>query len=128
MKYLLDTHTLLWIVNADKKLSNKAKQLYLDIENRILLSIGSIWEIAIKLSRNKLKIHEPLAKFIENQIRGNDIHLLNIHTDHLVQVEKLPFHHINPFDRIVIAQAMIEDIPIISANRHFDHYPIKRIW
>lgn len=128
MRFLLDTHTLLWIVSGDKKLSQLAKQTYLNTKNQILFSIGSIWEIAIKISRSLLEINEPFNDFIENQIFSNDIQILNISVDHLIQLEKLPFHHSDPFDRLIIAQSMVEDITIIGTDKQFDLYPVKRLW
>ena len=128
MKYLIDTHTLLWIVTKNQKLSEKAKKFYLKRENIIFFSLASIWEMSIKISLKKLSIEEPLKDFIQNHIKGNDIKILNIGVQHILSLENLPYHHRDPFDRLIISQSMNENIPILSSDKVFDLYPIKRIW
>jgi len=128
MKILLDTHALLWIVTRDRRLSRTAQGLFLDTSNAILLSIASIWEIAIKKSLGRLTMSGTLAAFVNEHIIGNDIGLLNIQLEHIYQIETLPFHHRDPFDRLIVAQALIENIPVLSADASFDYYPVKRIW
>lgn len=128
MKYLLDTHTLLWIVNDDPRLSKKSKQVYLNSENLILFSIASLWEIAIKISLKKLSIEEPLNEFIQIHIKGNDIKFLNIEVPHILLLENLPYHHRDPFDRLIVTQCIHEDITLLSSDKMFDLYPIKRVW
>lgn len=128
MKYLIDTHTLLWIVTKDQKLSEKAKKLYLNTENLIFFSLASVWEIAIKISLKKLSIEEPLKDFIQSQIKGNDIKILNIEIKHILSLENLPYYHRDPFDRLIISQSMNENIPVLGSNKVYDLYPIKRIW
>jgi len=128
MKYLLDTHTLLWIVTNDPRLSKKAKSLYLNSENLIFFSITSLWELTIKISLKKLSIDEPLNEFIQIHIKGNDIKFLNIQVPHILLLENLPYHHRDPFDRLIIAQSIHEDITILSSDKIFDLYPIKRVW
>ena len=128
MKFLIDTHTLLWIVTNDKKLSKTANKLYLNSENLIFVSLASIWEMAIKISLKKLSIEEPLKDFIHTQIKRNDIRILNIEPEHILLLENLPFHHRDPFDRLIISQSMNENIPLLSSDKVFDRYPIKRIW
>ncbi len=128
MKFLIDTHTLLWIVTDDKKLSETANKLYLNSDNLIFVSLASIWEMAIKISIRKLSIEEPLNDFIQNQIKGNDIRILNIEIEHILRLENLPFYHRDPFDRLIISQSMSENIPVLSSDKVFDRYPIKRIW
>ena len=128
MKLLLDTHTLLWIVTRDRRLSGTAKRLFLDTNNAIFLSVASVWEIAIKKSLNRLTMSGTLTEFVNEHIIGNDIGLLNIQLEHLYQIEILPFHHRDPFDRLIVAQALIENIPVLSADVSFDYYPVKRIW
>ena len=128
MKYLIDTHTLLWIVTKNPKLSDKAKAIYLNPENEILISLASIWEMAIKISIKKLSIDEPLKDFIRNHVKGNDIKILNVELSHILALENLPFFHRDPFDRLIICQSINEDVPIISADRLFDSYHVNRIW
>ena len=128
MKYLVDTHTLLWIAGYNPKLSKKAKEIYLNPKNEIFLSIASIWELSIKIGLKKLKLSLPLKKFVDIHILGNNIQILNINLNHLYRIEKLPLHHRDPFDRLIISQAIEEDIAIIGNDEIFDNYKIKRIW
>ena len=128
MRYLIDTHTLLWIVTDDPELSETAKKIYLDQSNEIYFSLASIWEMAIKISIGKLSIEKSLQDFTEHYIIENDIKILNIQLPHVIRIEKLPFHHRDPFDRLIIAQGIEDNIPIISSDRIFDLYPIKRLW
>ena len=128
MKYLIDTHTLLWIVTKDQKLSEKAKKLYLNTENLIFFSLASVWEIVIKISLKKLVIEESLKDFIQSQIKGNDIKILNIEIKHILSLENLPYYHRDPFDRLIISQSMNENIPVLGSDKVYDLYPIKRIW
>ena len=128
MNYLLDTHTLLWITTEDSKLSENAKDLYLNNENEILLSMASIWELAIKSSINKISFDTTLEDYIEQHVRSNNIKILDIELSHVIRVENLPFHHRDPFDRLIIAQAIEEKLPIISKDNFFDKYDIQRKW
>jgi len=128
MKLLLDTHALLWFVTRDRRISDKARSLFLDTHNVILLSIASVWELAIKKSLGRLELSGGLSEFVDEHILGNDIRLLSIQPAHLYQVESLPFHHRDPFDRLIIAQAMVEALPILGKDRSFNAYPCNRIW
>ncbi|MBK1986758.1 type II toxin-antitoxin system VapC family toxin [Sphaerospermopsis aphanizomenoides BCCUSP55] len=126
MKQLLDTHTLLWFTMGDPRISSN---LRLQIENNDnLLSIASVWEIAIKHSIGKLTLALGFDDFVEQQIIGNGIILKEIDQQHISVVSQLPLHHRDPFDRMLIAQAIVENIPIISADSKFDAYPIQRLW
>ena len=94
----------------------------------MLLSAASLWEIAIKLSLGKLSLAQPFEALIPQQMRLNGIKLLGIEIEHTATMSKLPFHHRDPFDRLLIAQAMVEQMPIVSADTAFDTYPITRLW
>jgi len=128
MDYLLDTHTLLWIVTDDNHLSSKVKKYFLEEENEIFFSAASLWEIAIKVSLNRLLLGQSLTDFFYKHIIGNKIRLLDIKIEHLSVLETLEFHHRDPFDRLIICQSMVEKIPILSNDKVFSKYPIKRIW
>lgn len=128
MNYLLDTHTFLWFINDDTSLSSTAKTLIEDPQNLIYLSVASIWEMAIKTSLGKLSIPSPFTSFIDNQLRENTIILLNIKTTHTGIVATLPFHHRDPFDRLIIAQSKAENFPIIGRDEIFDNYGVERHW
>lgn len=128
MKYLLDTHVLLWIANDDSQLSKKTKNIFLNEKNDIFLSTASIWEMAIKISLRKLNVNEPLKNFIKTKVIGNKIKIINISVEHLFVLESLPFHHRDPFDRLIIAQSIIEKIPVLSKDTMFKKYDINLIW
>jgi PIN domain nuclease of toxin-antitoxin system len=127
MNLLLDTHTFLWFIDDSPRLSAHAKSL-LESEAELFLSIASLWEIAIKLSVGKLTLPQPYDIFIPQQLAHNDINVLPISIAHLVVVASLPFYHRDPFDRLLVAQAMIEQWPVVSADAHFDAYSIVRLW
>jgi PIN domain nuclease of toxin-antitoxin system len=128
MNLLLDTHTFLWFINNDANLSPLAKTLIEDGQNSIALSIASVWEISIKLSLAKLTVPQPPLQFIENELRKNRIAVLAVGFRHLENLIVLPFHHRDPFDRLIIAQAVSESMPIISRDAAFDAYPVQRLW
>jgi PIN domain nuclease of toxin-antitoxin system len=131
MKYLIDTHTFLWFSEGSAKLSNLAKQLILDKNNEIFISIASLWEISIKTSINKLTITSAYELIIED-VTENDMEILPINFAHTVIQNKLPFHHRDPFDRIIVSQAIAENMNLISKDAVFDTYfadkSVKRIW
>ena len=128
MKYLLDTHALLWFLRGDKKLSAKARGLIDNPGNRKFLSIASLWEIAIKVSLRKLVLDKPFEKLFPEQLHFNRIEILDITVDSLTKLTTLPFHHRDPFDRLIIAQAIVERLPIIGVDAVFDVYGISREW
>lgn len=128
MKLLLDTQAFLWLIGDMPSASEKGKELFLDDKNNLYISLASIWEIAIKLSIGKLLLKQPLEKFLPAQLQENTIHLLEIHFSHIVKVAKLPFYHRDPFDRLIISQALTEKMPIISSDTAFDEYGVKRLW
>jgi PIN domain nuclease of toxin-antitoxin system len=128
MMLLLDTHTFIWYVTDNSRLSNQVLQLINDQDNQILISIVSLWEIAIKQSLGKLSFNQKFEIFITQQLSLNDFTLLDIKVSHLAQVSTLPLHHRDPFDRLLIAQSIVENIPVLSADTIFDAYPIQRLW
>jgi PIN domain nuclease of toxin-antitoxin system len=128
MKILLDTQAFLWIVADAPELSKKAKKIFLDQENDLFLSLASIWEMAIKLSLGKLKLKQPIEKFLPAQLQENSILQLDISFRHVVGVASLPFHHRDPFDRLIISQAIQENLLILSSDVTFDAYNIQRLW
>lgn len=128
MKLLLDTHALLWFLDADPSLSANAKALIEDPQNHKLVSIASCWEIAIKVGLKKLDLGEPATTFLPREISVNHFDLLAIELRHATFVETLPLHHRDPFDRLLIAQALIERIAIVSVDAVFDSYGVQRLW
>lgn len=127
MRLLLDTHTFIWFVTDSPKLSVMVKALIENENNEKLLSIASIWEMAIKHSTGKLSFSSPFKVFIQQQLSFNSIDLLNSSLDH-IDVIAMPLHHRDPFDRLLIAQSIVKQIPILSADSTFDAYFIQRLW
>lgn len=129
MKILLDTHTFLWFIGGNLKLSNTARKLIEDQANDRILSVASIWEIAIKVNIGKLKLNMSFTSLVKDHIQGNAINLLTILPEHLDCLLLLPFHHKDPFDRLIISQGKTEDTTILSKDEIFDEYnEIKRLW
>lgn len=128
MSVLLDTHAFLWFITADPRLSAPARQVLSTGGNQVLLSLASVWEIAIKVAIGRLPLPLPLDTFIPEQLRINRIELLPISLEHTYEVARLPLHHRDPFDRLLIAQAIRESIPVVSADEAFDSYPVQRYW
>lgn len=128
MNLLLDTHTLLWFLRDDPQLSSNAKTAIEDAANRKLVSIASCWEIAIKAAIGKLKLGESTSALLSRELARNNFDLLAIALEHAAAVESLPLHHRDPFDRMLIVQALAERIPIVSADAVFDAYSVTRLW
>ena len=128
MKLLLDTHTFLWFIGGSDRLSQTARSLIEDRDNQPFLSMASLWEMAIKTSLGKLELSLPLEELIPEQMSLNGIGLLGIHIEHVAAVAQMPFHHRDPFDRLLIAQAQIEELSIVGADGSFDAYAITRLW
>jgi len=126
-RLLLDTNAFLYFINNDSALSKTAKNL-LELEIDLLISAASLWEIAIKFSIGKLALPDSFGNFIPAQVRQNDIEILHVTLPHLEKVSSLPFHHKDPFDCLIIAQSIVENLPIVSSDAAFDSYKIERIW
>lgn len=128
MKLLLDTHTFLWFLEDSARLSSTAKALIEDGSHEVFVSAGSLWEMAIKISLGKLTIGQPFETFIPEQLAANDIAILPIAVEHTAALITLPFHHRDPFDRLLIAQSLVSNAPIVGADTAFDAYGIQRLW
>lgn len=128
MKVLLDTHAFLWYVLADPSMSSAATAVISDSGNDVLVSPASFWETAIKVSLGKYTLTVPFEVFWREGIDGNGFDTLNVDIRHAAVVAELPFHHRDPFDRLLVAQAMVEGVPLVSADEPLDAYPIRRIW
>jgi PIN domain nuclease of toxin-antitoxin system len=125
MKILIDTHIFLWFINNDPQLNSTAKTL-LESDVELLLSVASLWEIAIKVSTGKMTLPKPFEIFIPEQLQQNEIAILPIEMDHLTYITTLAFHHRDPFDRLLIAQSIVEGISIVSMDAVFDLYKVDR--
>ena len=128
MRILLDTQALLWYLLNDNKLSTKADALISEPANQILVSPASYWEIAIKISLDKYKLPEPFEAFMEREITGNDFVIIPIAISHAAALTRLPFFHRDPFDRLILAQALVERVPVISIDEAFDASGVERLW
>ena len=127
MKYLIDTQILIWSIIDTNKLSKKVLQILKNPANEIDISAVSIWEIAIKTSIKKLILPFEIKNIVREISRMN-ISILDINSLHLIKVADLPFHHKDPFDRLIISQAIIENISVISSDNNFKNYDIDLIW
>lgn len=128
MRLLLDSHTLTWAVDDLKKLSSAATVALQDPANELLLSAGSVWEIAIKVGRGKMVLGLPYRQWISQAIADLGLSLLPITVEYADVQASLPDHHRDPFDRLLIAQSLTETIHIVSADRVFDSYGVARLW
>ncbi len=124
---LLDTHTFLWFIEGDKKLSAKAKKLIEAGSSNNFISIASLWEIAIKLSLKKLELKASFSVIAE-LIANNGFTILPITFEDTLLVSQLPFYHSDPFDRIIISQSITNHLTLLSKDKQFDNYNIKRVW
>jgi PIN domain nuclease of toxin-antitoxin system len=127
MKALLDTHTFLWAIADQEKLSRRAQQIYTG-PNDLWLSVASVWEILIKARVGKLPLPKPAGPYLLKELAKNRIEVLPIALDHVLRTESLPLHHRDPFDRLLIAQSIEEGWPIVTADPFFARYPIDVIW
>ena len=128
MKLLLDTHTFLWFIAGDSKLSFEACSLIEDSANEKFVSVVSLWEIAIKYSLGRLNLTDKFENLFPNQLNINGFENLAIENEHFYEFIKLPQHHSDPFDRLLIAQTIAEKMSIISIDTAFDSYPVNRLW
>jgi PIN domain nuclease of toxin-antitoxin system len=124
MIYLLDTHALLWWLEDNKKLPAKSRHIITNDENDIFVSLATGWEIAIKAALGKL---EDIGNF-QSEIKIEGFALLAISFDHIEKVKTLPHHHRDPFDRMLVAQALTEDLTLLSNETLFDAYGVRRVW
>lgn len=128
MRLLLDTHAFLWFVGGDPRLGAAARSAIEDVSNTRLLSAASMWEIAIKVSLGKLSLHVPFGDLFPGQLRSNGIELLAIRPEHAAAAVSLPFHHRDPFDRLLVAQAEVEGAVVVSVDAGLDAYAVRRLW
>jgi PIN domain nuclease of toxin-antitoxin system len=127
MKALLDTHTFLWAIAQEGKLSRRAQQIYTGSTD-LWLSVVSIWEILIKAQAGRLPLPQPSGPYLVKKLVKDNIEVLPITLDHALRIESLPFHHRDPFDRLLIAQSIEEGWPIVTADPLFARYPVEVIW
>ena len=127
-KLLFDTHTFLWLDSSPEKLSTVAFKACEEIDNELYLSVVSVWEILIKTKINRLQLQVPIKELIERHRKENDLKLLSVELHHVYALESLPLHHKDPFDRLLIAQAISEQMSLVSVDEKFNQYPVEIIW
>lgn len=128
MRLLLDTHTLLWFTLNDPQLSQTATALIMDPAHEKLVSPASYWEIAIKIGANKYALTAPYEDFMREAIDKNGFLYLHIEPRHTALLTTMPHHHKDPFDRLLVAQALVEGIPLVSVDAKLDPYGVIRLW
>jgi PIN domain nuclease of toxin-antitoxin system len=126
MKVLLDTHTFLWALSCPDRLSARAREAIASSER--FWSVASIWEALIKVQSGKLPMPLPAGGYLTSKMSANGVSVLTIRLEHVLRVEELPMHHRDSFDRVLIAQCIEEDWPIITSDPVFKKYPIRVIW
>lgn len=127
MNLLLDTHSLIWFLNGDEKLSNNAKAVIEDDANSKIVSIASIWEIAIKISLDKFRFSKGFKHFLD-MVEDNGFEILPITFEHALELSTLEFVHRDPFDRLLIAQSKSENLVVVTKDDNIKRYNIKTIW
>ncbi|HUU00706.1 MAG TPA: type II toxin-antitoxin system VapC family toxin [Myxococcota bacterium] len=125
---LVDTHAFLWFVFDDHRLSENADQVFSDRGIKKVLSIASLWEIAVKVSIEKLNLGMSFPKFTEHCVQTREIDVLAIRLSHLTEYIDLPLHHRDPFDRLLIAQARVEHLPLLTSDKRFSIYGLQVLW
>lgn len=128
MKVLLDTHAFLWAIREDERLSPRAREIFIAGSNELFLSVASVWEILLKVQVGKIRFEEPAVGYLKRQIFKNNIRMLPILMDHVAHLESLPLHHRDPFDRILVAQSMEENLSLLSADPLMQRYSLAVIW
>jgi PIN domain nuclease of toxin-antitoxin system len=128
MKVLVDTHTFIWALLHDHRLTVKAKQVLRSDEYELVFSLVSLWEIAIKIKTGKLNTIGSSVGYIRDEMDAYGMEFLPIRYEHVLQLEVLPAHHGDPFDRLLIAQAITESLPILTHDKKLSLYPVKLIW
>lgn len=122
MRILLDSHIFIWLHEAPEQLSGSATRLLQDLDNELFLSMASVWEIQIKMSLGKLSLSGHIFDVVTMEQRVNNVQLLPIELRHISGLSRLPMHHRDPFDRLLLAQSIAEKMPILSADAVFDNY------
>lgn len=128
MKVLLDTHAFLWWIMDDPRLSQRVKTILSENHNQIFLSSASGWEMAIKVKLGKLSLPKNFEFFVVRELRNNGIEVLPVQMSHALHVHRLPAHHRDPFDRMLIAQSQLENLSLVTNDAQIVRYPIKTIW
>lgn len=128
MRLLLDTHAFLWWATDTARLSHEVRQCCENADNRVLLSVASVWEMQIKMQSRRLVLRCTLAELVEKQCRENNVRLVPIELAHVLKLDELPARHKDPFDRLIVAQAIVEGLTVASTDKVIAQYPIRILW
>jgi PIN domain nuclease of toxin-antitoxin system len=128
MKFLLDTHAFIWWASNSAMLPPKVMSLFLDPANMLLLSVVSVWEMQIKIQLGRMNIGRPLRDLVEHYTNSSQMRLLPVELEHILALDNLPAHHKDPFDRLLIAQAVVEGASLVSGDSIFASYPVNWLW
>ena len=128
MRLLLDSHAFLWFILGDQRLSDRARLAIAAADTDVLISPATLWEMAIKVRLGKYKLPGPFGPFMDTQLTSNRIQLLPIEVRHTALLASMPFHHRDPFDRLIVAQALAESIGVVSVDAMLDAYGVSRLW
>ena len=128
MRLLVDTHAFIWFSTDDKRLSTNAGEILSDRSNELLISVGSFWELAIKSRLGKLSLSTSFGEFVNEASIRVPFSLLPLEMPHIELVSQLPIHHRDPFDRMLVAQAIVERVPVLTNDAEFENYDIKIVW
>ena len=128
MRALLDTHVFLWWITNNPKVSARARDFIRDPRNRISLSVVGAWEIVLKARVGRLSISGDVAKFVENHLQYYDFAVLELRLAHLIRFYHLPAHHRDPFDQLLVAQAQVENLPLLTGDAQIAKYDVEVIW
>ncbi|MHC4469854.1 MAG: type II toxin-antitoxin system VapC family toxin [Planctomycetota bacterium] len=128
MRILLDTHVFIWWITDAPRLSPRAREALADPRNALVWSAASSWEIAIKAALGRIEMPEPIGAFLGEQLRHQRVDPLPVEHSHAWRVADLPLHHRDPFDRMLVAQALVENLPILTADRRLEPYGVETIW
>jgi PIN domain nuclease of toxin-antitoxin system len=128
MKALLDTHAFIWWTVAPVRLGPRASSVCSDPANQLILSVASVWEMQIEAMLGKLTLHKPLRQMIADQVQRNALEVLPVNLEHALRLDSLPSLHKDPFDRLLVVQALVEDCSIVTHDRAIAQYPVPVIW
>lgn len=128
MRLLLDSHAFLWFILGDQRLSDRARLAIAAADTDVLISPATLWEMAIKVRLGKYTLPGPFGPFMDTQLSSNRIRLLPIEVRHTAILASMPFHHRDPFDRLIVAQALAESIGVVSVDAMLDAYGVSRLW
>lgn len=128
MRALVDAHVVLWAASDDDRMPAPVRDLLIDAKTRLILSVATIWELTLKATAGKVRLPEPPERYFDGLVRDFGYEVLPIHQRHVLALPELPSVHADPFDRILVAQALIENLAVVTGDEQIRGYPIRTIW